>query len=85
MPDGTLPPRLLTRAQLRAYLQITVTELQQRIDQNQLPRPMWGVDPDHKAARWDRQQVDRALDEAAAPVATVEAATRHMDRAFGLG
>ncbi len=86
MPDGSAhAPRLLTRAQLRGYLQITVTELAERIDARQLPPPMWGLAPDNPRARWDIRQVDRMLDAAAGPAATVEAAERHLDRAFGLG
>ena len=86
MPDGAgRPPRLLSRAQLRAYLgHITVTELQQRIDAGVLPRPVWGIHPDDKAARWDVRQVDRMLDADAGPTATVEAAERHLDQARGL-
>lgn len=86
MPDGAAhPPRLLTRAQLRTYLGgISATELEERIGAGLLPRPVWGLQPGDKAARWDVRQVDRMLDAAAGPAATVEAAERHLDRALGL-
>lgn len=86
MPDGAgLPPRLVTRAQLRAYLGgLTARELDERIGAGVLPRPLWGRQPADKAARWDLRRVDRMLDEAAGPAATVEAAERHLDRALGL-
>lgn len=83
MPD--LAPRLLTRAQLRGYLGgITATELDERIAAGLLPRPIWGLQAGDRAARWDVRQVDRMLDAAGGPAATVEAAERHLDRAFGL-
>lgn len=85
MPDGAHPPRLLTRAQLRAYLgSITVTELEERMAAGLLPRPVWGIPPDDRRARWDVRQVDRMLDAAGGPAATLEAAERHLDRALGL-
>lgn len=86
MPDGAgHPPRLVTRAQLRAYLGgIGATELAERIAAGLLPPPLWGLHPADKAARWDLRRVDRMLDEAAGPTATVEAAERHLDRALGL-
>lgn len=86
MPDGGAPPpRLVTRAQLRTYLgAISARELEERIGAGVLPRPLWGRHPGDKAARWDLRRVDRMLDEAAGPAATVEAAERHLDRALGL-
>lgn len=85
MPDGAgHPPRLLTRAQLRGYLGgITVTELEERIAAGLLPAPVWGLAAADKAARWDVRQVDRMLDAAAGPAATLEAAETHLDRALG--
>lgn len=86
MPDGgrAIPPRLLTRAQLRAYLQLaTVQELEERILARQLPAPLWGLAPGDRRARWDVRQVDKMLDAAWGPVATVEAAEMHLDRALG--
>lgn len=86
MPDGAgIPPRLVTRAQLRAYLGgISTTVLAERIAAGLLPPPVWGLHPTDKAARWDLRRVDRMLDEAAGPTATLEAAERHLDRALGL-
>ncbi|UXQ89158.1 hypothetical protein [Synechococcus phage MinM1] len=86
MRDGAVhQPRLLNRAQLRAYLGgISATELEERISAGLLPRPVWGLAPGDKAARWDVRQVDRMLDAAAGPAATVEAAERHLDHALGL-
>lgn len=81
---GEPSPRLVTRAQLRSYLQCTVTELEQRIAARQLPGPMWGLPASDPRARWDIRQVDRMLDAAAGPAATVESAERHLDQAFGL-
>ena len=48
----------------------------------QLPRPLWKVDPKDKAARWDRKSVDRALDAESAIPATVEAQEQAWDRAL---
>lgn len=84
MSDGAHAPRLLTRAQLRQYLQITVTELAERIDRGEIPRPLWGAKPDDRAARWDVRAVDRALDAASGPTASVAAAEAFLDRALGL-
>jgi hypothetical protein len=84
VPDGAATPRLLTRAALRTYLGgISATELQERMAEGLIPRPVWGLDPADKRARWDVRAVDRMLDAAGGPAATVEAAERFLDRALG--
>jgi hypothetical protein len=79
-----LPPRLLTRAQLKAYLQITEPELALRMTRGQVPGPIWGSDVDLFSARWDRRAVDRALDRASGAPATVESDSEALDRALGI-
>ncbi len=77
-------PRLLTRAALRAYLGgISATELEERVSAGLLPPPMWGAAPADRSARWDVRAVDRALDSAGGPSASVQAAEHHLDRALG--
>lgn len=84
MPDAG-PPRLLNRAQLRAYLGgLSAADLDARMADGLLPRPIWGLDPADKRARWDVRAVDRMLDAAGGPAATVEAAERFLDRQLGL-
>jgi|HigsolmetaAR206D_1030411.scaffolds.fasta_scaffold08514_2 hypothetical protein len=79
-----ITPRTLTRAQLRAYLQVTHAEIDQRMAEGRLPKPLWGTEPDDPRARWDRAAVDRALDNEAGPTATLAAAERHLDHALGI-
>jgi hypothetical protein len=78
-------PRLLTRNQVRSYLQITDADLVARMARGQVPGPLWGTDADLADARWDRQAVDRALDRASAIPSIVDAGTEELDRAFGTG
>ena len=79
------PPRLVTRDQLRAYLQISEAELCAREARGQVPGPLWGCDAALPSARWDRVAVDRAIDSASAIPSHIEAATEELDRAFGTG
>lgn len=84
MTHGTAPPRLLNRAALRAYLGgISAIELNERMTAKLLPGPLWGASPDDRNARWDVRAVDRALDAAGGPVATLAAAEDFLDRALG--
>lgn len=84
-PSFSIPPRLLTRAQLRAYLgDIAAAELDERIRRGRLPGPLWGATPGDKAARWDRRAVDMALDRASAIPGSLEADTLILDRSLGL-
>jgi hypothetical protein len=77
-------PRLMTRADLRAHLGgLPWALVLQRIDDRKLPGPVWGLAPDNKDARWDRQAVDRALDAASGLPVSVEAGTAALDRALG--
>lgn len=76
-------PRLLTRGQVRAYLQVTDAELTQCIGRGQIPGPLWGSDAALGNARWDRLAVDRALDRASAIPAHVDAAMEDLDRGLG--
>lgn len=78
-------PRLLTRPQLRAYLgNIAAAELDARMAKGRLPKPVWGLEPGDKAARWDRRAVDRALDRASGIPGSIEADMQLLDRALGL-
>jgi len=79
-----MPPRLLTRAQVRSYLQIEDAELQHRMRHGQVPRPLWGCDSDLPNARWDRNSIDRTLDRASTITSSDIAATQELDQAFGL-
>jgi hypothetical protein len=76
-------PRLLRRAQVRAYLQIEEREMADRMRRGQLPGPLWGCDPELPSARWDRQAVDRAVNRASAIPDHTVAATEELDREFG--
>lgn len=78
-------PRLLTRADLRAYLSgLPWADVRERMERGKLPQPMWRLDPNDKNARWDRRAVDRALDAESAIPATLEAQEHALDRALGL-
>lgn len=77
-------PRLLTRAQVRAYLQVTDKELTARMQRGQIPGPLWGSDAALDNARWDRQAIDRAVDRASAIPAHLDAAAEELDLALGL-
>jgi len=77
-------PRLLTRNQVRAYLQVNDGELTERMRRGQIPGPLWGSDPALANARWDRFAIDRALDRASAIPAHTDAAMEELDRALGL-
>jgi hypothetical protein len=77
-------PGTFTRAQLLRHLQVTAKELHARMQEGQLPMPLWGVSPDDLRARWSRAAVERALDTPHGPGATVEGAERLLDRALGL-
>lgn len=80
-----IEPRLLTRAQLRAYLgEISFAEVERRMASGRLPRPLWGLAASDKAARWDRRAVDHALDRASAIPGSVEADVQILDRGLGL-
>ena len=76
-------PRLITREQLRAYLQVAEAELSKRLARGHVPGPLWGCDPALPDARWDRHAVDRAVDRASAIPSHIEAAAEEMDNAFG--
>jgi hypothetical protein len=78
-------PRLLTRGQVRSYLQVDDAELVRRMASGQVPGPLWGCDPDLTSARWDREAIDRALDRASAIKSNVAAAEEEFDRALGTG
>lgn len=78
-----IPPRLLDRSALRAYLgDIADADLSQRLARHQIPQPLWGQKPNDRTARWDRIAVDRALDRASDIPRTVEASTEVADAAF---
>ena len=82
-PRGWGTPRLLTRAQVRAYLQCDDAELTVRMERGQLPGPLWRCDHALSTARWDRVSVDRALNRASAIPASIDAAVEELDRALG--
>lgn len=77
-------PRLLSRFQVRAYLQLTDRELADRIRKGQLPNAIWGCDPALPSARWDRQAVDNALNRASAVPLGEKALIEELDRDWGL-
>jgi len=79
-----MTPRLLTRAQVRSYLQIDDMELQHRMRHGQVPRPLWGCNMDLPSARWDRNGIDLSLDKASTITTSDIAATQELDQAFGL-
>jgi hypothetical protein len=84
MPSS-VAPRLLTRANLRAYLRdLTWREIEARMLRGQIPGPLWGLATDDPHARWDRRAVDRALDAASGIPASVEAEEAALDRALGI-
>jgi hypothetical protein len=76
-------PRLITREQLRAYLQMQEAELADRLRRGQLPGPLWDGDAALTNARWDRHAVDRALDRASSLRSDIDAAVAELDREFG--
>jgi len=77
--------RLLNRSGLRSYLgMIPWEQCKQRMHRGRLPRPVWGLEPDDKDARWDKRAVDRALDAESAIPSTIEAQEQALDRALGL-
>lgn len=84
-PRGWGAPRLLTRANVRSYLQIDDAELIARMRRGHVPKPLWGTDPALPAARWDRQAIDRALDRASAVPSSIEADEDKLDKALGTG
>jgi hypothetical protein len=77
-------PRLLTRQQVRAYLQVTDPELSDRMKAGHIPGPLWGSDAALANARWDRTAIDRALDRASAIPSHIDAAMEELDRGLGL-
>jgi hypothetical protein len=78
-------PRLLTRPQLRQYLgSIPWSQIEARMQRGKLPNPVWGLNPDDKAARWDKNAVDRALDHASSIPGSIESDIAELDRQFGL-
>lgn len=77
-------PRLLTRRQVRSYLQVDESELVHRMRVGQVPKPLWGCDPNDDDARWDRKGIDRAIDRASTITSSDIAATQALDDAFGL-
>ena len=80
----TMPPRLLSRAGLRAYMGgLAWSDIALRMATGRLPAPMWGLSPDDSKARWDRRAVDRALDAASGLPATVEQDIDLLDRHLG--
>ncbi len=78
-------PRLLTRDQVRGFLQMEDAELTQRMSRGQLPGPLWGCDPALPSARWDRQSLERALNRASAIPVNDLAGEEELDRALGTG
>lgn len=84
-PNAWGAPRLLTRDQVRGYLQILDVELEQRMKRGQLPGPLWGCDPCLPNARWDRQSIDRAIHRASAIPVNDLAGEEELDRALGTG
>lgn len=83
MSRARIPPRLLSRCELRAYLGgIADAELTQRLARHQLPAPLWGLAATDATARWDRHAVDRALDRASSISSSVEASTAELDHAL---
>jgi hypothetical protein len=84
-PSAWGTPRLLTRDQVRDYLQIEDAELTQRMARGQIPRPLWGCDPALPSARWDRKGIDRAIDRASMIRIHDLAGEEELDRALGTG
>jgi hypothetical protein len=81
-PRGWGSPRLLTRAQVRGYLQCNDSELTARMERGQLPGPLWKCDAALPSARWDRAALDRAINRASAIPASIDAAVEELDRAL---
>jgi hypothetical protein len=84
-PSAWGAPRLITRGQVRGYLQMEDAELTQRRKRGQLPGPLWGCDPDLPNARWDRQSIDKALDRTSGVRANDTSEEEQLDRALGTG
>ncbi len=76
-------PRLLTRDQVRGYLQTDVNDLTLRMRRGQLPVPLWGCDPALPSARWDRKALERAVDRASAIPSNDLAGEEELDIALG--
>ena len=81
-PRGWGAPRLLTRAQVRGYLQCDDAELTLRMQRGQVPGPLWNSNPALPSARWDRVAVDRALNRAST-MPNLDADEALLDRALG--
>jgi hypothetical protein len=74
----------MTRARLRKYLgNIPWADIERRMDSGRIPRPLWGVPPSDKNARWDQKAVDRTIDGASQIPASIEDHIRDLDKAFG--
>lgn len=77
--------RLLTRTMLQTLLgNLPWAEVTARMDRGQIPKPVWGIDPREKTARWDSRAVNRALDRASAIPNSIEADIAELDRAYGI-
>lgn len=77
-------PRLLTKAELREVLgKIAWSEVCARMERGQIPKPIWNVPAEDKAARWDLRAVDRALDSASSIPGSIESDLAALDRAIG--
>lgn len=77
--------RLLAKAALRQLLGgIAWSDVCIRMERGQIPRPLWNVPAEDKAARWDRRAVDMAIDAASSIPGSIESDTAALDRAIGL-
>jgi hypothetical protein len=77
--------RMMNRTKLRQYLGgMMWSEVLRRIDNDELPMPLWGVAPSDPKALWDVHMVDKALDLAhggAGP--SIDDQVKMLDRALG--
>jgi len=76
--------RMMSRTALRAYLgNVPWRDVEDRISNGRIPRPLYGLLPSHPSARWDRKAVDRALDAESGMPVSIEQDILEMDRAIG--
>ncbi len=77
--------RLLDRADLRRYLgALPWCEIERRMAAGQLPKPLWGVSPNEKTARWDRAAIDSALNRYSHPKGSFQSDLADLDHACGI-